>query len=107
MYFRISERVALRSWSDVKYAYYVKGMATALPLSMKQAETMLLCDGEHDIDMDDTVMRLVFNGSIASCEKGEHPSEWSAYRKYDNKYFPKMNFMITGKCNYNCMARYT
>ena len=103
MYFRLNDSVALRSWSDVEYAYYIKGVPYAQPLTGKQAKALLLCDGEHDIEADETVMGLVFRNLIAACEKGEHPSDWSAYKKYENRYFPKMNLMITGKCNYNCL----
>ncbi len=103
MYFRISDNFALRSWSDVEYACYKKGHCYALPLTLKQAKVLELSDGEHDIEADDTVMGLLMRKMIESCEKGEHPSDWSAYKKYDNKYFPKMNIMITGKCNYNCL----
>ena len=77
MYFRLPGNIALRSWSDVKYAYYVKGGVYAQPLTMSEAKIMLLCDGEHDIETDDTVMRLVLKKMIVSCEKGEKPSEWS------------------------------
>lgn len=103
MFFKLADNIALRSWNDVKYAYYIKGEEFAQPLTQKQAEVLLLCDGEHYIEIDDTVMQLSLNRLILPCEKGESPSKWSAYRKYDNKYFPRMNLMITGKCNYNCL----
>ncbi len=74
-----------------------------MPLTLKQAKKLELCDGEHDIEADDTVMGLLFRRMIENCDKGEHPSDWSAYRRYNNRYFPKMNIMITGKCNYNCL----
>ena len=101
MYYRLTDHTALRSWPDLGFACYQKGERSAIPLSAKQAEVMLLCDGEHDIEIDDTVMQLSLKRLIVSCEKGEHPSAWSSYRKYENKYFPRMNLMITGKCNYN------
>ena len=103
MYFRLSGNAALRSWKNVEYACYIQGHPYALPLTMKQAKTLLLCDGEHDLEADDTVLGLAVRNLIVSCEKGEHPSDWSSYKKYDNPYFPKMNLMITGKCNYNCL----
>ena len=103
MFFKLADNIALRSWNGVKYAYYIKGEEFAQPLTQKQAEVLLLCDGEHYIEIDDTVMQLSLKRLILSCQKGESPSEWSAYRKYDNKYFPRMNLMITGKCNYNCL----
>ncbi len=103
MYFRLTDSVALRSWKDVEYAYYLKGVPYAQPLTRREAETLLRCDGEQEIEADDTVLELACRNLIAVCEKGEHPSEWSSYQKYDNRYFPKMNLMITGKCNYNCL----
>ena len=103
MFYRLPDYIALRSWSDVQRAYYVRNQIDARPLSQKQFEVMLLCDGEHDISLDSTVLQLEALKLIMPCDKGEHSSQWSSYRKYDNKYFPKMNLMITGKCNYNCL----
>ena len=103
MYFTLPDTVALRSWQKVPRAYYLKGYPYARPLSEREFSVMLRCDGEHDIEFDETVMALAMKRMIVSCEKGDHPSEWSMYKHYDNRYFPKMNLMITGKCNYNCL----
>ena len=103
MYYRISDNIALRSWSDIGYAYYIMGVREAFPLTAKQAAVMLMCDGEHDIETDDTVMFLAFRKLIELCDKGERPSAWSVYRKCDNRCFPMMNLMITGRCNFNCL----
>ena len=98
MYYRITDHVALRSWSDIGFAIYRLGVRKPLPLSERVAATMLLADGEHDMETDDMVMLLVMRGLIEPCEQGERPSVWSAYRKCDNACFPMMNLMITGKC---------
>ncbi len=103
MYLKLADYVALRSWKNVEYAIYIKGLPYAQPLTRKQANVLLLCDGEHDIEADETVLDLAARNLIFSCEKGDHPSAWSAYKKYENPYFPKMNLMVTGKCNYNCL----
>ena len=103
MYIRLAEHIALRSWKELTYAYYTKTSPYAEPVTKKQAELLLQCDGEHDISLDKTVMELAARGMITACEKGDHPSEWSAYKAYDNRYFPRMNLMLTGKCNYNCL----
>lgn len=103
MYYKIFDDKALRSWKLVPHAYYVKGYPYALPLSKKEFETLLLCDGEHDVEFNETVASMLLKKLIVSCEKGEHPSEWSSFKKYDNRYFARMNLMITGKCNYNCL----
>ena len=103
MYFRIPGNIGLRSWQKVPYAYLERYSPYAGALSRREFETMLLCDGEHDIEFDETVAELAVRKLIVSCEKGERLSEWSGYKHYDNRYFPKMNLMITGKCNYNCL----
>ena len=103
MYFTLPDTVALRSWQRVPHAYYYKNHPYALPLSEREFAVMRQCDGEHDVEFDETVAALAMRRLIVSCEKGERPSAWSQYKHYDNRYFPKMNLMITGKCNYNCL----
>ena len=103
MYFTLPDTVALRSWQRVPHAYYYKNHPYALPLSEREFAVMRQCDGEHDVAFDETVAALAMRRLIVSCEKGERPSAWSRYRHYDNRYFPKLNLMITGKCNYNCL----
>ena len=103
MYFRITPFIGLRSWPQVPCAYYIRNHPYGLPLTQKEFETMLLCDGEHDIEFDKTVASLAVRRLIETCEKGEHPTEWSMHHHYENRYFPRMNLMITGKCNYNCL----
>ena len=103
MYYKLSDNIALRKWTDHGYAYYEYGARYAVPLRLKEAQIMLLCDGEHEIETSDTVMSLILRKLITPCEKGEHSSEWSSLREYDNSYFPIMNLMITGKCNFNCL----
>ncbi|MBQ9043706.1 MAG: radical SAM protein [Eggerthellaceae bacterium] len=103
MYYRLTDEVALRSWPELGISLVRHGARGVSPLPEKQAATMLLCDGEHDIETDATAMLLVLRGLIEPCEKGERPSAWSVLRKFDNAYFPLMNLMITGKCNLNCL----
>ena len=37
------------------------------------------------------------------CRGEENLTDWQKYRHCENRYFPKVNWMITGKCNYNCL----
>jgi len=103
MYYRISDRIALRGWKQVECAYYERYMPYAQGLTRGEFMRLLLCDGEEDLEPDAILDSLVQRGLAVPCEKGEHPSEWSVYKRYENRYFPKMNLMITGKCNYNCL----
>ncbi|MBR1750592.1 MAG: radical SAM protein [Ruminococcus sp.] len=103
MYFRLRDNIALRSWKFVPRAYYVKNDPYAKGLSQEEFDLLLLCDGEHDIKADELSESLERQGLIERCRLGEKSAEWSQHRSYSHRYFPKMNFMITGKCNYNCL----
>ena len=103
MYYRLSEDIALRSWQFVPFACYRKYKANAEILTEHIFKLLLSCDGEHDIEETDDISILEKNKLITRCKKGEHISKWSQYKEYPNRYFPKINIMLTGKCNYNCI----
>ena len=103
MYCVLTEKTALRSWPHVPYAYYTKEDPYAKSLTKDEFEHLLLCDGKSDLKPDETIQHLLKKGLIRECKKGERNSSWSSFRKYENRYFPKMNFMMTGKCNCNCL----
>ena len=103
MFYRIKDNIALRKWKYVDRALYRKGREDAFGVSENDFELLLKCDGEHDIEPSPSIAKLVSYGYIEECKKGDHPSEWSLLHEYDNYYFPKMNLMITGKCNLNCL----
>lgn len=103
MYYRLKDNIALRSWKFVPRAYYIKGDPYAKGLTPEEFELLLSCDGEQFILPSPLSQSLEQRGLIEECKKGEHPCEWSAYKAYEHRYFPMMNFMITGKCNYNCL----
>ena len=103
MYYRLNDKVALRKWKYVDRAIYIKDVVHASPVPQEEFEVMQLCDGNHDIDKNDVVERLLNRGFIEECNKGDSPSDWSLLKEYDNYYFPSMNLMITGKCNLNCI----
>ena len=103
MYYRVKDDVALRKWKLVDRALYMIGSDCAFGVSKKEWNLLLLCDAEHDIEPSPYLANLLSKGYIEKCKKGEKPSEWSLLKEYDNYYFPRMNLMITGKCNLNCL----
>lgn len=103
MYYRLKDNIALRKWRYVDRAIYRKGVENAVSCTKEEFELLLQCDGEHDLMLDPSLVSLLNQGYIEECEKGHKPNEWSALHEYDNYYFPKMNLMITGKCNLNCL----
>ena len=80
MYYRLDDNIALRKWSDTAYACYEKGARYETFLWPEEAEIMLLCDSEHDIEANDIVMMFILKELIVPCEKGEKNSEWSSLR---------------------------
>ena len=103
MNYILNPNIALRSWWRVPYAYYRRGIRDAQRLTKEEFELLCLCDGQTDLPDSDLLTRLVARGLAQKCEKGEKSlSPWQKMT-CDNRYFPAMNWMITGKCNYDCL----
>ena len=103
MSYILNDFIALRSWWRAPYAYYIKGVRNAQKLSKDEYELLLRCDGQSDIEDSELLTSLLERGLILKCEKGQRSlSPWQKM-ECDNRYFPAMNWMITGKCNYNCL----
>lgn len=84
--------------------YSRKGEPFAKGLKKPEFELLLQCDGKHEISESELLFRLRKKGLASPCkEKGQALSEWQKFRQCDNRYFPRMNWMLTGKCNYNCL----
>ena len=102
MYYRLNEDYALRAWKFVNHGLYHRYSPDWLRVDAQSYELLMASDGEHDLPESEALRRLVERGMIAPCEKGEHPSDWSRFRRYEHRFVPGMNLMLTGKCNYNC-----
>ncbi|MBO5757024.1 MAG: radical SAM protein [Clostridia bacterium] len=103
MSYILNEMIALRSWWRVPYAYYIKGVLAAQKLTKEEFELLSRCDGQCEIEDSELLQSLLERGFISECQTGERSlSPWQKM-ECDNRYFPEMNWMITGKCNYNCL----
>ena len=106
MRYILSNHIALRSWQLVPYAYYVKGERNAKGLKAEEFAFLSSCDGKSELPSPEEsplARRFLDDGFIRRAEGGETLPDWSRPRLYLNRYFPAMNWMITGKCNYNCI----
>ena len=103
MKYVLSNRIALRSWRLVPYAYYVKGFRNALGLSQNEYELLKRCDGTGEIPDSPLLRDLIKRELIRPANADDTLSSWQKEKVCDNRYFPAMNWMITGKCNYNCL----
>ena len=104
MYYILNENIALRSWRLIPHAYYSRFLPTARYLSKEEFELLIKCDGITDIDETPLLKAMIAKGFIYKCNKNEKElTDWQKYKHCDNRYFPKLNWMITSKCNYNCL----
>ena len=103
MFYRLSNDIALRKWKYIDRAVYRMGMENAFGVTNEEFELLLKCDGKHDLENSPTLEKLLNKHLVEKCKEGEQPNKWSLLYEYDNYYFPKMNLMITGKCNLNCL----
>lgn len=99
----LHENIALRSWQLVPYAYYIKNERSAKGLKQDEYELLKLCDGNNEIPDSELLQTLLEQGLIRPAKIGETLSSWQRPMQCDNRYFPAMNLMITGRCNYNCL----
>ena len=103
MSYILNDVIGLRSWWRVPYAYYIKGVCSAQKLTKEEFELLSRCDGHSEIEESELLTDLLERGMVLECEPGERSlSSWQKM-ECDNRYFPAMNWMITGKCNYNCL----
>jgi len=103
MYAILNDDVCLRSYRLVPYAYFRMFNETACGLSEKEFNLLRKCDGNTFLKKSKLLDSLLYRSLIRICEKGEKLTSWQEYRNCDNRYMPKMNIQLTGKCNFNCM----
>lgn len=99
MRYVLNQNIALRSWRLVPYAYYVRHERNAKGLKKEEFEFLLKCDGQTETEEAPLSVRKLIHVARA----GETLGAWNRHRDCDNRYFPAMNWMITGRCNYNCL----
>ena len=102
MHYILKDTYALRSWRHIPAAYYSSEETFARPVPLREWLTLRNCDGCHEIGPSKEVESLLAKGLIRPAEEGEQLSPWQRYRHCDNLYFPQMNWMLTGRCNFNC-----
>lgn len=100
----LNPSIALRSWRLVPYAYYINGVRDAKGLKKDEFEFLSKCDGETELEENSPLTRKFLDmGFVRKAKEGDTLSEWQKPLACDNRYFPAMEYAITGKCNYNCL----
>lgn len=102
MYYRLNDDYALRAWKYVNNVIYNRYAAEPIRVDDDTFKLLKSCDGDQDLPESEELKNLTEQGIVSPCRQGEHPSEWSQFRKYEHRFMPGINLMVTGKCNYNC-----
>lgn len=103
MKYILSDEIALRSWLLVPHAFYTKGRRNASGLTADEYRLLKKCDGLQEIIDPQSFEPLITRGLCRPASEGETLSDWQREKECDNRYFPALNWMITGRCNYNCL----
>jgi radical SAM protein with 4Fe4S-binding SPASM domain len=102
MYYILDSNVGLRSWWLVPYAYSVRNTRVPKMLSKAEFDFLSFCDGNTDLPENELAQKFLSRGMISPCAKGEKQLIPWQKMECNNRCFPAINWMITGKCNYNC-----
>jgi radical SAM protein with 4Fe4S-binding SPASM domain len=100
MYCKLCGDVFLRSWLSVPYAYYRRGETFVHELEKDEFELLQKCNGEQKLEETTLLLSLLRRGLLCEIDKPDFiPVD---YRFCANRYFSRINWMITGRCNLNC-----
>ena len=109
MYYRLRDDLWLRGWNLLSFALYDTKVHKASFFNKDVFSIMCLCDGEHDINIDELSssekrqLNDLINKNVV--EKLDHPLELNdnqKYIKFSSRYMASAQWSITGKCNYKC-----
>lgn len=104
MYYLLDSQIALRSWWHAPYACYTWHKPMARHLTKEEFEFLSHCDGETELPESSLSESLCTKGLCHPVQKGEAKlTDWQKPLFCDNRYMPTINWMITGRCNYNCL----
>ena len=102
MRYLLNEEYALRSFIGVPHCCYKRGTVKAQKLTREEFDFLLRCDGLHELSCAEIPTERVRN-MIHPAAPNETLLPRQQYRVCDNRYFPEINWMLTGRCNYNCL----
>ena len=70
MFCIINPNIALRSWANVAYAFYLRHQSGAIGLKQEEFERLILADSQHDLPEDEVLSSLIRRGFARPCERG-------------------------------------
>lgn len=99
----LNKRIALRSWTNVIAAYYIRGNQKPFAIHDSELDVLKKCNGVTDLEMNEPLLNLIERGFVREAKEGDMLSEWQKYRYFNNPVVPYMTLEITQRCNFNCL----
>ena len=103
MKFLLNPQLGLRGWLRMpRVLFNIKNNSSLKTLSKKEFETLIKCDGEHDLTINETLNDLLSSGIVLENIENGKLLERQKYKFYNNRHFKTARWGITGRCNYKC-----
>ncbi len=103
MRYLLKENYALRSFQNGYFCLIRRDTSTSRRIDILDYLFLKTCDGLRDLPDSPFVQDMLSRRLIRPAEAGETLSPWQRPKVHDHPFFPEMNWMMTGKCNYNCL----
>lgn len=113
MFYRLQSSYLLRGWKQTPWVLVKRPDNKVQNLSQVQFQTLMLCDGETDValdELDDQMKKALQQcreeGWIKLCPQPQPLEEEQYYKYFNNRYVKSVFWSITGKCNFRCRHCY-
>lgn len=113
MYYRIRDRYALRSWTNVPFGLSDRETGNILSFPAAMYAVLEKCTGTEPEEMvaftpeqRDVLTRLILAGIVETVGIPQPLTAFSAHRKYANRMIRQVHWSLTGNCNYRCRHCY-
>ena len=111
--YRLADDYLLRGWKHLTCALLNRKTRGLQVMDQRSFSLLILCDGVHDLSgaAEDENSRKALQSFldrkiITKVDRADPLREEQRYRYYDNRFFSKILWSITGRCNYKCRHCY-
>ena len=105
LFYKLKERVILRGWLDLPLAISNQVTGQTFSISKEQFDLLSVCDGKTNIEnsnLNALINTLKSKNVIEQCKEGQNIAEEQKFKFYNCRYIKKVDWSITGRCNYLC-----
>lgn len=112
MFYRLSPEFALRGWEKLPWTLLEHPHNQVQALSRAEFDTLLLCDGETDLDhvlpsaLTGTLSQWRERGWVLPCDAPQPLAADQYYQYFPNRFVQSVFWSVTGRCNYQCRHCY-